>query len=515
MNHSDKLIKNILSNYAGVLIPAAVFLLLTPFMIKTLGPTAYGIWIIANTLRSYFQIMEFGIRTSVIKFVSEYHAKGEKRKIEELFTTSFFAFLIIGIISLIILKVIADFAPNIFKIPSSYFETLKTLISIFGLNIAVIFLNRIFEGTLAGFQRYDLVNLLNIISETLNAVLTALLLLLGYGLISLSILSVLLSVSVFFIQTFVLKKYYNLGIKISRFNWQAIINIADFSFFSFAIEVAAKVSAKMDSLIIGIFMPVAAVTEYIIGVKLASITEKLTDPMVDIFFPFASELSINNDKSGLHRLLIEGTKISALISFPLTGFLFLSGEAAINLWIGKGYESSVSILNLFLLISAVSALEATSSRILLGIGKLKFNATVSVCSTFLNLILSLILIKPLGLKGVALGTLIPLTIANLFLIIPYTCAKVNLPVKELIRSSLIPPLIPIIPAFPLIYFLNHFLEIDGLIKLFLDAAILFPFYFILFFKFCLSGDEKVFYMGKVKAFLKGERVFSFFSRLNF
>ena len=512
MNHSDKLIKNILSNYAGVLIPAAVFLLLTPFMIKTLGPTAYGIWIIANTLRSYFQIMEFGIRTSVIKFVSEYHAKGEKRKIEELFTTSFFAFLIIGIISLIILKVIADFAPNIFKIPFSYFETLKTLISIFGLNIAVIFLNRIFEGTLAGFQRYDLVNLLNIISETLNAVLTVLLLLLGYGLISLSILSVLLSVSVFFIQTFVLKKYYSLGIKISRFSWQAIINIADFSFFSFAIEVAAKVSAKMDSLIIGIFMPVAAVTEYIIGVKLASITEKLTDPMVDIFFPYASELSINNDKSGLHRLLIEGTKISALISFPLTGFLFLSGEAAINLWIGKGYQSSVAILNLFLLISAVSILEATSSRILLGIGKIRFNALVSIFSALSNLALSLILIKPLGLKGVAIGTLIPLAIVNLFLLIPYACAKINLPIRELISRSLVPPIIPIIPVFSFLFFLNHFLKLNDFHKLLLNTVILFPSYFILFFTFCLSRDEKIFYGNRIKAFLKGERIFSFFSK---
>jgi len=511
VDSSNRLIKNILSNYAGVLIPSAILLFLTPFMIKKLGPTSYGIWIVATALKSYFQIMELGIRTSVIKFTSEYHAREEKKKIEELFSTSFFVFLILGIISLIALKIIAGFAPSIFKIPFGFFETAKTLITIFGLNIAVIFLNRILEGALVGFQQYNLVSLINILSETLNAILTVLLLLSGFGLISLSILSLSLSFSIFFAQALILKKYYTLKIKITKFKWQAIRSIVDFSFFSFTIEVAAKVSAKMDSLIIGIFMPMTAITEYIIGVKLASITEKLTEPMVDIFFPFSSELSANRDEKGLHRLLIEGTRISAIISFPLIAFLFLSDEAVINLWVGKEYHSSVIILNLFLLISAVSILEATASRILFGIGKLRFNAAVSICSTLMNLILSLILIKPLGLRGVALGTLIPLTIANLFLIIPYTCSMINLAIKELILRSLIFPLIPIIPIFLFLFNLNKFLDLNSLSKLLLNGLIIFPFYFILFFKFCLSQEEKDFYVEKLRGFLKGKSVFSFFS----
>src|SRR3990167_3725516 len=100
MNHSNRLIKNILSNYAGVLIPSAILLFLTPFMIKKLVVAAYGIWIVANSLKSYFQVMELGIRTSVIKFISQYHAADEKKKIEELLSTSFYVFLLIGIISL-------------------------------------------------------------------------------------------------------------------------------------------------------------------------------------------------------------------------------------------------------------------------------------------------------------------------------------------------------------------------------------------------------------------------------
>ncbi|OGL51237.1 MAG: hypothetical protein A3H37_10510 [Candidatus Schekmanbacteria bacterium RIFCSPLOWO2_02_FULL_38_14] len=511
MNHSNRLIKNILSNYAGVLIPSAILLFLTPFMIKKLGVAAYGIWIVANSLKSYFQVMELGIRTSVIKFISQYHAADEKKKIEELLSTSFYVFLLIGIISLFALKIIANFSPDIFKIPPDFSQTIKTIIGIFGINVAIVFLNRILEGALVGLQRYDLISLLNILSEALNAVLTVLLLLSGFGIISLALLSLFVSVSVFFIQLTILKAYYGFGIKLSRFRWQTIKSILDFSFFSFILEIASKVTAKMDSLIIGIFMPVAAITNYIIGVKLASIAEKLTDPMVDIFFPFSSELSANRDREGLQRLLIEGTRSSALIAFPLVAFLFLSDRAAVALWVGKEYHKSVIILDIFLMISVFTTLEATASRILLGIGKLRFTAAVSIISTLVNLFLSLILIKSLGLKGVALGTLIPLSISSLFLVIPYTCAMINLSVKELIKRSLIPPLIPIVPVFFFLIFLNNLLGLEGINKLFVNAAVIFPFYFIIFFKFCLSGEERGFYADMLRDFLKGKRIFRFFS----
>lgn len=43
----------------------------------------------------------------------------------------------------------------------------------------------------------------------------------------------------------------------------------------------------------------------------------------------------------------------------------------------------------------------------------------------------MILVWPLGIVGVALGTLIPATICNLFISVPYTCRLCALPVHRL------------------------------------------------------------------------------------
>ena len=99
---------------------------------------------------------------------------------------------------------------------------------------------------------------------------------------------------------------------------------------------------------------------------------------------------------------------------------------------------SLPILHIFLGVVFMAVFDATASRVLLGTGQVKFDAAISLGSAILNLTLSLVLVWQLGIIGVALGTLIPATICNLFVSVPYTCRLCGLPVHRLYIAVFVP-----------------------------------------------------------------------------
>lgn len=72
-------------------------------------------------------------------------------------------------------------------------------------------------------------------------------------------------------------------------------------------------------------------------------------------------------------------------------------------------------------------------------------AVASAASAFTNVGLSIALAGPLGLTGVALGTLIPTSIEALCFLFPYTMRVLELPPRETVRSILWPALAPAVP----------------------------------------------------------------------
>ena len=74
---------------------------------------------------------------------------------------------------------------------------------------------------------------------------------------------------------------------------------------------------------------------------------------------------------------------------------------------GRNNSSAYTLLLILGLSSAVSMTNITGINLVFGISKHKFATILSLCTALTNLILSLILVRHLGLVGVALGTAIP------------------------------------------------------------------------------------------------------------
>jgi O-antigen/teichoic acid export membrane protein len=81
-----------------------------------------------------------------------------------------------------------------------------------------------------------------------------------------------------------------------------------------------------------------------------------------------------------------------------------------------------------------------------GMGRLGPFAVASLISGVANVTLSLLLVGPYGLLGVAVGTLVPTVAEAFFFAGPYTLRKLGIPARAFLWQVLVPTILPALPC---------------------------------------------------------------------
>ena len=63
--------RSVVSNWLAMAASMAVAFFLSPFLVHRLGNAAYGVWILAISSVQYFGLLDLGMRSSVLRYVSK------------------------------------------------------------------------------------------------------------------------------------------------------------------------------------------------------------------------------------------------------------------------------------------------------------------------------------------------------------------------------------------------------------------------------------------------------------
>src|SRR6185295_15757446 len=85
---------------------------------------------------------------------------------------------------------------------------------------------------------------------------------------------------------------------------------------------------------------------------------------------------------------------------------------------------------------------ATAMTVLKGAGRHRLVAFANMATALVNLSLSVAIVRPFGLPGVAIGTLVPVTFTAYFVIFPAGCRRVQLPIAHAFAEAAWPALWP-------------------------------------------------------------------------
>src|SRR5690625_876485 len=89
-------------SYISLFITNITNLILTPFIIRNLGDSEYGLYMLIGAFVGYIAVLDFGLGNTVVRFVAKYRAENDKKSEENfLFST----IIIYGVISAVIMLV--------------------------------------------------------------------------------------------------------------------------------------------------------------------------------------------------------------------------------------------------------------------------------------------------------------------------------------------------------------------------------------------------------------------------
>ena len=187
-----ELIKNVGSGWFSLGVNILVGILLSPFILHRLGNTAYGAWILVFSVTGYYGLFDLGIRSSIVRYVSTYTATNDNEAVSRLINTALTVYSAIGVAAILTTLVLSSFLQFLFRMPAEFLPTARVLFLMVGTAVALGFPAGVFTGILEGLNRFYLVNVTNVVSTLLRALLIVLALHFGYGLLTVALITVTL-----------------------------------------------------------------------------------------------------------------------------------------------------------------------------------------------------------------------------------------------------------------------------------------------------------------------------------
>jgi O-antigen/teichoic acid export membrane protein len=218
---------------------------------------------------------------------------------------------------------------------------------------------------------------------------------------------------------------------------------------------------------------------YSIGGSLMSYSWQVVSAVSTTFTPLASGLEASGKMDDLRRLLLRGTQATLGIAMPISVALALRGKTFIGLWMGPQYsEISGTVLQILIVSQFFGIANGTAGSIMMAIDKHKPVAKWAVIEAVLNLSLSIVLVKAIGIYGVAWGTSIAMAIVHLTFWPRYVRKILDVPIRKFIWVAWIKITLCAVPYAVVCAITDKYWHAGNLISFFAQIIVILPVYAI-------------------------------------
>ena len=409
MSLVNKLVKNSLSNSAAFVVEAVVAFMMMPFVVGQLGDSAYGIWILVNALTGYLGLFKMGFRPSINKHVAEYKALGDVPSMKRFMGASLHIYMYVSLLIIITAVTVSYFLPQIFSVGDEFGSIFQILVLFAGVHSAFSLIGTTYGGVISGYQRYEINAGIEIGVIVIRALLIVAFLPEFPDLYTMAAAHFSITILGFLVTIVAAKKIAPLDdLPIVKKPGKDVLKIIlKYNSISFSIAALSILINFVDSIVIGIILPLSVVTHYGVGDRLVKYCLMFLNVSTKVIAPAISELNATNKKDTLNQVLIGTHKASCLVVFPILLCLFVQGGLFIELWMGQGYNDSYQIMQVLAISALFIAPSQSVNSYLYGIGKHKFLLYILAVETAISLPLCIILGKIYGAVGVAIGISVP------------------------------------------------------------------------------------------------------------
>lgn len=451
---SGKIVRNTFFNMLGRCWGFLIALVLTPYVVSRLGLERFGIWAIVGAVTGYFGLLDLGISSSYVKYIAEFHSRREYGKIDELISTGM-AFYTLFSVAILILS-FASIGPvfSFFRISSASWNEIRF---VFIVSMAIFCVSNTLGGygaVITGLQRMDIQNTLALVFSLLTAAGTVFFLERGWGLRGLVVNNAIVAVVGAAVNVVIARKLLpQMAVSVKAVNRRMFQELFGYGVRMQVARLESVFTFQADKLIIARFFPMGAVSMYQLGSTVVMKARELPLLLISALLPAVSELDAVHDTLRLRELYQRGTKYLVLTVMPLMVFLFFNAGAVMFAWMGLGYEDAALIIRILCPCYLINVMTGVGSALAAGSGKPGLLTRAALAQFCGNVILSVILVRLVGFTGVAIATLVSLSLSSIWFTV-MTNRILGIRLSALVRATALVPLACALGVNFLIFSLN-------------------------------------------------------------
>lgn len=457
------MLKNVGSNWALALVQILVMIQLTPVQVAALGAEANGAWLTVASLTSVLGLLILGVPMASVRFIARHAAVKDAEKVNQAVASCLGICVVLGAAAALIGAGLSVFFEHVYlRAPAwqvlgpQWIAEARIAYWIAVIQVGLGFVAQLPFGILEAHQEFPAKNTVMIASLLLRLGLTVGVLRLHPSLILVALIQ-LGCMGVEFGASMVLVRRRCPGVtfNLQRFDRTQVRAILGFSLFAMLLSMGNQLAFRSDALVIGAFEDPASGTFFDVGNKFFPPLTGLVLGIGMVVMPLSARLEAEGNTDELRRVFLKWSKIAYSLSLMVGIFLVVLGPEFIGWWMGQDYVGPSGPIVRVLMISFVFFLpvRGVALPILMGLGKPEKPALALLGMGIVNLALSLVLVGPFGILGVAVGTAVP-CIVFAGAVAVFACRELHVPIGEYLRYVGSRASLGVAPAVALLLFLK-------------------------------------------------------------
>ena len=460
----DRFAWNLLVSWASQIVLIFSGFIMPRLVDDKVGQELLGVWDFGWSFVSYLTLVGLGMGACFNRYIAKHRAAGDFIALNKIANSAVFVQLIFSAITALCTFSFYLLLPIYFSDVLQENTIIAQWVVLFlGLSVSVKMIAGSASGLLTGYHRWDIHNALH----AGDSVFALILMIMALYFTELSVAGMavgyLLSTFVFETLRFVfvnkLCKEFNFDLRMA--NFISCKEMLVFGIKSMLSNVPPIILLQTISIMLLSAIGPAALAVFARPMALIRQVKTFMSKFTLMLTPTTGSMQGTGDIKAIQSLFITTTTLSFAFALPCLSFLFIYGDVILHYWMGSEYALS----SLVMILSAGQLLpmgQDTSLRILMGMnqhGRISMVAFIAIFVIFgIGLIFSGL--DNWELTTAALLFVVPMNIVYGFIVPIYTCRELQLSWLNYVQSSLVKPVLYILPFLGLIYWSRQAFDVD-------------------------------------------------------
>ena len=491
----NQLKAGVVLNYVVIILNTVVGLLYTPYMLRMMGQSEYGLYSLVASVIAYLTVLDLGFGNAIVRYTAKFRAEKKTEEQYEMFGMFFLLYLVIGIIAFGIGLGLYSNVGTLFgnTMTAVELDRARIMMLLLVANLAFTFPMSIWGSIIQAYEDFVFQKSLNIFRIILNTAVMICLLHFGYKAVAMVVVQTIFNVLTLVLNFIYCRRKLNIHIyfRFKHFHWGFLKEVAIYSFWIFLNAIMDRVYWSTGQFVLGAMVGTAAVAVFAIAIQLEGMYMQFSTAISSVFLPKVTAMvATNRSRKEISDLFIRTGRIQYIVlAYILSGFIIF-GRQFIELWAGAGYTDAYIISLLFFIPLTVPLIQNLGITILQARNEMKFRSVLYIIIALVSLAMQIVLTRFFGGIGCAMGVSGALVVGQILIMNVYYRRRQDLDIKTFWKEISKMSIIPIVLIFSSMLVIRHFFALDSWGKLILGIAAFSLVYIPLFFRFSMTDDER-------------------------